>query len=179
MKRRRRTTPPIATRKFGSLLRKLRKTSDLSVVDLAKEAEVDPTLLSRIETGTRRPPELRTLIRLGNALRIRPGSEQFEQLWTLAEQERHPGGNAAEHVAKMKELTVVALKQVLSDLDVPAAGDGASVLPVFVEDVAGLVASSNAEIIRRGGATSITVRFADGTTKRWQVMPRQAEDRDV
>ena len=164
---------------FGKLLRKLRKTADLSIVDLAKKADIDPTLLSRIETGARLPPELRTIIRLTQELGIRQSSEHFEELWKLSEQERHPGTDAAQHVATMKELTVVALRQVLADLDTTPSADGTPVMPVFVEDLATLVARSTEEIIRRASATSITVRFADGTSKRWQMLPPHAEDAGV
>lgn len=118
---------------------------------------------------------MNTLIRISNALGVKEHSGQFEDLWTLSEQERHPERNATEHIAKMKELTVVALKQVLADFEAPTLGDGACVLPVFVEDAAGLIAESNAEVIRRGGAISITTQFADGTTKRWLVVPTEGE----
>jgi hypothetical protein len=40
-----------------------------------------------------------------------------------------------------------------------------------VEDIATMVGRAAEEAVRRG-ATSMTVRFADGTSRRWQVLPQ-------
>jgi len=165
------TSPHTGNAKFGEALRKLRKTADMSIVDLAKSVGVDQTLLSRIETGASSPPELNTLMRIANVLGIPQGSDEFEELWRLAEQERHPDANAAEYIASMKDLTRDVLKELLEDLtkDPNASSDDRPVMPVFVEDVSTLIARSNEEVAQRG-ATAITVHFADGTTKTWRVV---------
>jgi transcriptional regulator with XRE-family HTH domain len=165
------TTPHTADAKFGEALKKLRKTADMSLLDLAKRVGVDQTLLSRIETGARRPPELNTLMRMASALGIPQGSDEFEELWRLAEQERNPDADAAEYIASMKDLTRDVLKELLEDLtkDPTASSNYRPVMPVFVEDVSTLIARSNEEVAQRG-ATAITVHFADGTTKTWRVV---------
>jgi transcriptional regulator with XRE-family HTH domain len=185
MKQHSTTTPHTGNAKFGEALRKLRKTADMSIVDLAKSVGVDQTLLSRIETGAKHPPELGTLMRIANVLGIPQGSDEFEELWRLAEQERNPGADAAAYIDSMKDLTATVLKELLEDLtkDNTANSDDMPVmpmLPVFVKDVTALVAKSTEEVARRG-ATAITVRFADGTSKTWRVVgttPSQ-EQRDV
>ena len=158
------TTPQTGNAKFGEALRKLRKTADMSVVDLAKSVGVDQAVLSRIETGASRPPELNTLMRMANALGIPQGSDEFEELWRLAEQERNPGQNATEYIASMKDLTATVLKELLTDLtkDTTATSDPMPVmpvLPVFVPDTAALIARSSEEIMQRGAA-AMTVHFA-------------------
>ena len=160
------TTPHTGNAKFGEALKKLRKTADMSIVDLAKSVGVDQTLLSRIETGASRPPELNTLMRMANALGVPQGSDEFEELWRLAEQERNPGQNASQYIASMKDLTATVLKELLTDLtkDTTATSDPMPVLPVFVPDTTALLARSSEEIMQRGAA-AMTVHFADGTSK--------------
>ena len=176
------TTSHTGNAKFGEALRKLRKTADISIVDLAKSVGVDQTLLSRIETGASRPPELNTLMRLANALGIPQGSDEFEELWRLAEQERNPGQDATEYIASMKDLTATVLKELLEDLtkDTTANSDDMPEMPVFVPDTAALLARSSEEIIQRGAA-AMTVHFADGKSKAWRVLETTAaqEPRDV
>jgi transcriptional regulator with XRE-family HTH domain len=163
------TTLRAGSAKFGEALRKLRKTADISIVDLAKTAGVDQTQLSRIETGTRRPPELNPLMRLTSALGIAQGSEQFDELWRLAEQERHPERDATEYIASMKSLTTTVLKRLLEDIARTDEPSERPVMPLFVADTAALLARSSEEILQRGAA-AMTVYFADGTTKTWRVL---------
>jgi transcriptional regulator with XRE-family HTH domain len=165
------TTTRTGNAKFGEALRKLRKSADMSIVDLAKSVGVDQAVLSRIETGASRPPELNTLMRMANALGVPQGSDEFEELWRLAEQERHPDQNATEYIASMKDLTATVLKELLEDLtkDTTANSDPMPVMPVFVPDTAALLARSSEEIMQRGAA-AMTVHFADGTTKTWRVL---------
>ena len=177
------TTPHTENAKFGEALRKLRKTVDMSIEDLAKSVGVDQTLLGRIETGARRPPELNTLMRMASALGIPQGSDEFEELWRLAEQERHPEADAAKYIASMKDLTKDVLRELVEDLqriDTQPSKDRTPVLPEFVPDVSALIARSNKDIAHRG-ATAMTVHFADGTTKTWRVVGTipSPEQRDV
>jgi transcriptional regulator with XRE-family HTH domain len=178
------TTPRTGTAKFGEALRKHRKTADMSIVDLAKSAGLSEPALSRIETGASRPPELNTLMRMANALGIPQGSDEFEELWRLAEQERHPDQDASKFIAAMQDLTRDVLKELVEDLhrtDAPPSKDRTlPVLPEFVPDVSGLIAKSNKEIAQRG-ASAMTVHFPDGTTKTWRVLGTtpSSEHRDV
>jgi transcriptional regulator with XRE-family HTH domain len=176
------TTPQTGNAKFGEALRKLRKTVDMSIEDLAKSVGVDQTLLGRIETGARRPPELNTLMRMANALRIAQGSDEFEELWRLAEQERHPDQDATAYIDSMKALTATVLKELMEDLtkNTTATSDPMPEMPVFVADTAALLARSSDEIMQRGAA-AMTVHFADGTSKTWRVLGMTAapEQRDV
>jgi transcriptional regulator with XRE-family HTH domain len=178
MKTRPTTTRHTGNARFGEALRKLRKTADMSIVDLAKSVGVDQTILSRIETGASRPPEVSTLMQMANALGIAQGSDEFEELWRLAEQERHPDGNAAEYIASMKRLTRDVLKELVEDLQRVDSPSNETRLPEFVADTAALIARSNKEVAERG-ATAMTVHFADGTSKTWRVLGTSPEQRDV
>jgi transcriptional regulator with XRE-family HTH domain len=98
------STAPTGT-EFGKLLRELRTTADLSISDVAKNAGLDQTALTRMETGTASPPDVATLMPLPNAIGVHQGSNQFEELWKLAEQERHPEADAAKYIDSIKGLT--------------------------------------------------------------------------
>jgi transcriptional regulator with XRE-family HTH domain len=173
-------TPKQVRGEFGNLLRKHRTSARRSIADLARAVSIDETLLSRIETGTTRPPELSTLMRLTNALGIAQGSEQFEELWRLAEQERHPEQDATAYIASMKSLTTTVLKRLLEDMARTDEPSETPVMPVFVADPAALLARSSEEILQRGAA-AMTVYFTDGTSKTWRVLGTTAspEPRDV
>jgi transcriptional regulator with XRE-family HTH domain len=176
------TTRHTGNAKFGEALRKLRNSADMSIVDLAERVGVDQAVLSRIETGASRPPELNTLMRMANALGVPQGSDEFEELWRLAEQERHPDQDATAYIASMKDLTATVLKELLEDLtkDTTANSDPMPEMPVFVADTTALLARSSEEIMQRGAA-AMTVHFADGTSKTWRVVGMTAarEQADV
>jgi len=58
---------------FGQILRHRRKDQNLSQQALAELAEIDRTYVSMLERGIRQP-SLQVIIRLAQALRIRPES---------------------------------------------------------------------------------------------------------
>lgn len=62
-------TPP--RRRFGNILRKIRKIRGLSIYELAGKAEVDAGYISRLENAHRNPPSPRVLQRFAEALDIR------------------------------------------------------------------------------------------------------------
>jgi transcriptional regulator with XRE-family HTH domain len=55
-------------RRFGNILRKIRKVRGLSIVELAKKSGTDQGYISRMENGHRNPPGPRILQGLANAL---------------------------------------------------------------------------------------------------------------
>ena len=75
---------------FGPLLRAKRLKLGIGLLELAKRCELDPTQLSRMETGQRKPPELPGLAVLANKLGIHADSEEFSELLAAADQDRNP-----------------------------------------------------------------------------------------
>src|SRR5215470_16869923 len=118
-------------------------------------------------------------MRMTKALGIPQGSDEFEELWRLAEQERHPDANATAYIDSIKRLTKTMLQELADDLQrsTSSPNDSAPSLPEFVADTAALIARSTEEIARRG-AKFMSVTFADGTEKRWKVL-LTTERRDV
>lgn len=66
--------------RFGERVRALRKYHDITLRDLADAARVDPGNLSRIERRRFDPPRDReTLERMATALKLRPGSDEWQE----------------------------------------------------------------------------------------------------
>jgi SOS-response transcriptional repressor LexA len=63
--------PTPIRRRFGNILRKVRKVRGKSIYELAKEAEVDAGYISRLENAHRNPPSPRILQRFADALDVR------------------------------------------------------------------------------------------------------------
>jgi transcriptional regulator with XRE-family HTH domain len=143
---------------FGTLLRHIRKSRALTLAQVSAATGIDQATISKMERGDRLPPELHALLKVASALEIPEGSEAFNALATLALEERAEADEATE-----------ATEQISTALNLMRPTDAAAVVPVFVEDLAELIARSTAEAIRRG-ATSITIRFEDGSTKRYEVL---------
>lgn len=111
---------------FGPLLRAKRLKRGLGLIELADRSELDPTQLSRMETGQRKPPELPGLVVLANALGIPTESEEFSELLAAADQERNPdlhkmalgmrGGKAWNPFQKLysNEVTCNSLSELVS-----------------------------------------------------------------
>jgi transcriptional regulator with XRE-family HTH domain len=57
---------------FGLRLRDLRSQHGLSQDDLARETDVHPTAIGRLERGAREP-RLTTILRISRGLGVRPG----------------------------------------------------------------------------------------------------------
>jgi transcriptional regulator with XRE-family HTH domain len=57
---------------FGQRLRALRLRHALSQDDLARETNVHPTAIGRLERGSREP-RLTTILRIARGLNVRPG----------------------------------------------------------------------------------------------------------
>jgi transcriptional regulator with XRE-family HTH domain len=149
---------------FGKLLRHIRKSRGMTLAQVSEATRIDQATISKMELGDRLPPELHTVVRIASALEIPEGSEGFNALATLALDERAVAGeaNADNEAAPGNAVSTVAWN-VLRSADQP------KLVPVFVQDVAELIARSTAEAIRRG-ATSMTIRFEDGSTKRYEVL---------
>lgn len=64
--------PDRASAAFGQRMRELRAREALSQDGLAREADVHPTAIGRIERGDREP-RLTTILRLAHGLGVEPG----------------------------------------------------------------------------------------------------------
>jgi len=64
--------PQAASVAFGQRLRALRARQGVSQDDLARETDVHPTAIGRLERGSREP-RLTTILRLARGLEVRPG----------------------------------------------------------------------------------------------------------
>jgi transcriptional regulator with XRE-family HTH domain len=70
--RRKQVQPPSgAERAFGKALREIRKGKGISQEQLAMDADFDRTFTSLLERGLR-SPTMRTVVRLSDALEVRP-----------------------------------------------------------------------------------------------------------
>ncbi len=63
--------PTPVRRRFGNILRKIRKVRGKSIYELAREAQVDAGYISRLENAHRNPPSPRILQRFAEALNVR------------------------------------------------------------------------------------------------------------
>jgi len=79
-----------ANKIFGPLIRAKRRKRGFGLLELANLADMDASLLSRMETGQRLPPELPGLVVLANKLGIHADSEEFSELLAAADQDRNP-----------------------------------------------------------------------------------------
>ncbi len=64
--------PHAASVAFGSRLRQLRAERGISQDDLARETDVHPTAIGRLERGSREP-RLTTILRIARGLDVEPG----------------------------------------------------------------------------------------------------------
>ena len=64
--------PKAASAAFGERLKALRDTHGVSQDALARETDVHPTAIGRLERGSREP-RLTTILRLARGLDVRPG----------------------------------------------------------------------------------------------------------
>jgi transcriptional regulator with XRE-family HTH domain len=151
---------------FGNLLRHIRKQRGMTLAQVSEASGIDQATISKIELGDRLPPEVHTLVRISTALEIPEGSEGFKDLLTLALDER--GEASSETSGKTQSVSTV--------LNFTRRMDAADVVPVFVEDLAELLAKSTAYAITNE-AVSITVRSADGRVQRFQVLAEQPKKR--
>lgn len=95
-----------AGRGFGTALRTARERRELSQRALSERADCDPTYISRIETGERRPTT-EIVDRLASALQL--GSAEGDLFYGAAGIARHEGASGE----------LVALAALLEDPDVP------------------------------------------------------------
>ncbi len=63
--------PTPVRRRFGNILRKIRKVRGKSIYELAREAQVDAGYISRLENAHRNPPSPRILQRFADALSVK------------------------------------------------------------------------------------------------------------
>ena len=64
--------PHAASAAFGQRLRELRAERSISQDDLARETDVHPTAIGRLERGSREP-RLTTILRIARGLDVEPG----------------------------------------------------------------------------------------------------------
>jgi transcriptional regulator with XRE-family HTH domain len=64
--------PDGASAAFGRRLRELRAERSISQDDLARETDVHPTAIGRLERGSREP-RLTTILRIARGLHVQPG----------------------------------------------------------------------------------------------------------
>jgi len=157
---------------FGSMLRRIRKVRQIGLVALADGSGVDATTISRIENGVRKPPEFGTLVKIAVALGVPENSEEFKELWTAAELERNPGESEFAKALLNLNLGSPTTAGERRRYHAALAGDVMpAVLPVFVADIAEMISKSNEEAIRYG-AVEVTLRFADGSSRRFRVLAK-------
>ncbi len=78
---------------FGQLVRGHRERLGITITDLARYASIDQGLLSKIERGLRRPPQLVPYVeRLTSRFKLKPSSTEYRQLVDAAYRERFGGG---------------------------------------------------------------------------------------
>lgn len=70
--------PLRASNAFGERLKELREELDLSQDDVAREADIHPTAIGRLERGSREP-RLTTILRVARGLGVSP-SELLDDL---------------------------------------------------------------------------------------------------
>jgi transcriptional regulator with XRE-family HTH domain len=66
------SNPQQASKAFGKRLKELRVELGLSQDDVAREADVHPTAIGRLERGSREP-RLTTILRVAHGLKVPPG----------------------------------------------------------------------------------------------------------
>jgi transcriptional regulator with XRE-family HTH domain len=64
--------PQKASEAFGNRLRELRAQHGVSQDEVARQADVHPTAIGRLERGSREP-RLTTILRIARGLGVRPG----------------------------------------------------------------------------------------------------------
>jgi len=64
--------PDRASRAFGDRMREVRKREGVSQDGLAREADIHPTSIGRLERGGREP-KLTTILRIAHGLGVEPG----------------------------------------------------------------------------------------------------------
>lgn len=64
--------PERASRAFGDRMRELRAKKDMSQDALARETDIHPTSIGRLERGGREP-KMTTILRLADGLGVEPG----------------------------------------------------------------------------------------------------------
>jgi transcriptional regulator with XRE-family HTH domain len=128
---------------FGPLLRRKRLALGLGLVEFAKACKLDPTLLSRIESGERLPPELPGLMVIALQLKIPLNSEEFAEMLAAVDHDRNPalhkmalemrGGKQWNPFAQMEKHEVVCdgLGELVSKATEQAIRVGANAIAVY------------------------------------------------
>ena len=88
---------------FGKRLKKHRKDRNMTLREVGERTGMDYVLLNKIETGARLPPPLEGIIRLADALKIKP--EEFEELLDLATKDNGKAGArfTSDELRRLKE----------------------------------------------------------------------------
>ena len=146
---------------FGSVLRHWRNARRLGLVEVANKVGIDATLLSRIETGKRYPPELPVLVRLAKALGIDEKSDDFAALLAAADRARNPALHEMASAMRGGKAWNPFSTDLMNELP-----------PVFCGTLAEMVARATERAIT-AGAVSITVKSEDGAVQKFQVLPPQ------
>lgn len=155
---------PATPRTFGEFLRAFRQAQGIGLVELAHRAGIDPGLLSRIETGKRKPPQTMFLNRLLKPLGIEEDSDEHKALYRLAGRTLWTTEELLERVSANRPVTYAELENMFLTPELWA-------VPVIAADLAELISKASEEAIRHG-ATSVTLGFADGSRKRFQVVAK-------
>jgi transcriptional regulator with XRE-family HTH domain len=146
---------------FGSILRHWRNARGLGLVDVANQVGIDPTLLSRIETDKRYPPELPVLVKLAKVLSIDEGSEDFDALLMAADRASNPALHDMASAMRGGKAWNPFAPDLMNELP-----------PVFCGTLAEMVARATERAISTG-AVSITVKSEDGAVQKFQVLEGQ------
>ena len=143
---------------FGDLLRALRTARGIGLVALAHSAGVDPALLSRIETGKRKPSNTEMIERLMGPLGIAKDSEEHRALYRLA------------GFMTRDELWNAVVEAGTRQPPTPRKDSTDST--VLCTSLADLVGQATVWAVGHG-ATAITVRASDGAVQRFRVLEEQ------
>lgn len=136
----------------GEKIKKLRETKDLSINELARIAEINPSYLSAIERGKKRNPSYKILKKIARALGVHVGAliqEDVDHFVLKETSESYKSNQAAKHMISMKLIDYITKKfkpennidiDSVRELDfdnvrmVPMIGRIAAGIPVLAEE---------------------------------------------
>ena len=145
---------------FGELLRALRTARGIGLVEMAHRVGIDPGLLSRVETGKRKPTSTGMIDRLLEALGIKEDSDEHRALLRLA------------GFMTRDEMWQAIVEAGTSHEPPTTPKDLSDSATVRCANLADLVGQATVWAVGHG-ATVITVRASDGSVQRFHLLAEQ------
>ncbi len=149
---------PVIARRFGKLLKSLRRRKPMTLTELSEASGIDAGNLSRIERGERKAPSLPRLLGILKALGIEEGSPEWHQSLGAAAKDRF-------ETLKHGRFTYLGWENPLHGLQAHDAEPRQFTLTEAAVEIGRISASQ--------GVKKITVKSADGSE--WY-FPIQEED---